>query len=280
MKFISKIFIVLFIISSFAKAGLVDAISVIINDEPITLYEIYKYSQKLKISKKEALQILIRQKLEDAQIKRFNITATDDEINNYIEKVATKNGMDIFKFYETLRTEGIDKNQYKKDIAVKIKRDKLYRRILLQKNIKPANDKAAREYYEKNRNEFVATDEFKTTVYESKNKKSLQEIKNNPMMMPKDVKTEKRVFKSGKFSQKLESILNRTKTNEFTPILNFGDKFVMFYINKKEGVKEFPYDKVKNYIIAKLNSLQEKAAIDSYFDKIKSNADIKILRKP
>ena len=55
-----------------ASAGTLDGVSVIINKEPITLYDVFKYSQRFNISKKESLDILVRQKLEDSEIKKQN----------------------------------------------------------------------------------------------------------------------------------------------------------------------------------------------------------------
>ena len=59
---------------SSANAALVDGVSIIINKEPITLYDIHKYATRFNLSKKEALDILVRQKLEDSEIKKLAIS--------------------------------------------------------------------------------------------------------------------------------------------------------------------------------------------------------------
>ena len=59
--------------SSSASAAVVDGISIIINKEPITLYDIHKYSSRFNLSKKEALDVLVRQKLEESEIKKLGI---------------------------------------------------------------------------------------------------------------------------------------------------------------------------------------------------------------
>ena len=111
MKNLLKICVVLIFTTNLSYAGLVNAISVIINNEPITLYEIYKYANKLHVSTKESLDVLIRQKLEDAQIKKLNISASDFEVESYIKKLATKNGISEFKFFEMLKSNDKSTNQ-------------------------------------------------------------------------------------------------------------------------------------------------------------------------
>ncbi len=280
MKLLSKLLIVTTLFISNTSAGLVDGISVIINNEPITLYEIYKYSQKLKISKKEALDILIRQKLEDAQIKKLKIDATSFEVEKYIENIATKNGISVFEFFEVLKEKGIDEDEYKKDIKTKIKRDKLYRHILTSKSNNKINEKDLKKYYQKNLNNFIVAKEFKTVVYQSPNKDSLEKIKSNPMLKPADVTIEEKLFKSSNMDKNLESLLNNTKSGEFTPVFKLENKFTMFYLKEKIGIKEIPFERVKDYIYSLLKSQQDEKIINDYFEKLKSNVDIKVLRKP
>ena len=279
MKNLLKAFILLMFTATLSYAGLVNAISVIINNEPITLYEIYKYAQKYNISTKKSLDILIRQKLEDAQIKRLNIKVSDFEIENYIKKLATKNGISEFKFFEMLKSKNIDEDTYKKDLRKKLQEEKLYRKIFSKKNIK-IDVKDLKNYYKANKNQFVMAKKFLTVAYESPSKQALEKIRKNPMLSIPSVKAKQVQLQSGKMNQNLENLLNQTKSGDFTPALKMGDRYTMFYVKEKDGVTTLSFDKVKEYIYSKLSSQKEKSAIDDYFQKLKSTADVKVLRKP
>ncbi len=279
MKNLLKIYVALIFMANLSYAGLVNAISVIINNEPITLYEIYKYANKLHLSTKESLDILIRQKLEDAQIKKLNISASDFEVENYIKKLATKNGISEFKFFEMLKSKNINEDTYRKDVKKKIEQEKLYGRIFSGKNT-IVDDKSLKNYYETNKNKFVSANSFTTVAYESQSKASLEKIRKNPMLSIAGIKAKQVQFQSGKMNGNLENLLNQTKSGEFTPVLKMANNYTMFYIKEKNGVKTIPFAKVKDYIRSLLSTQKEKAAIDDYFKKIKSTADIKVLRKP
>jgi parvulin-like peptidyl-prolyl isomerase len=278
MKILLKISI-LFAFATTSYAGLVNAISVIINNEPITLYEIYKYSNKYHISTKKALDILIRQKLEDAEIKKFHIQASDFEVDNYIKKLATKNGISEFQFLQMLKDKNIKESEYRKDVKKKIEQEKLYSKIFSLKNIKVTKEDA-KKYYENNKNQFQRAQSFKVVAYESPSRDSLEKIKQNPMLSMPDVKAKQVKFQAQNMDQKLEALLDETKVGDFTPAFKMGNGYTMFYVKQKQGVETVAFDSVKNNILSFLSSKKEKSAIDDYFEKIKSVANIKVLRKP
>jgi len=55
VKLFPRILMASTLISSLSFAGMVNGTAVIINKEPITLYEVYKYSEHFKIAKKRKL---------------------------------------------------------------------------------------------------------------------------------------------------------------------------------------------------------------------------------
>ena len=279
MQYLSKIFISVALMTSVSLAGLVDAISVIINNQPITLYEVYKYAHQFKLSTRESLDLLIRKKLEEAEIKKFDITVSDFEINAYIKNLATKNGISEFQFYQMLRSKNINEANYKNDLRKKLEQEKLYKRIIHKKATKISLEDM-QAYYAKNKSKFVATNSFDVVTYTSANKASLVAIQKNPMQNFQDVTSKNITFKSGTMNSKLEGLLNTTKANTFTSVFQTGSNYTMFYVKAKNGVKPIGFDKTKNYIYSLLSSQQDKATINDYFDKLKSVAKIKVIRRP
>ncbi len=279
MKIIPRLLIGASLCATLGFSGIVTGVSVIINDEPITLYEVYKYSQKFKISKKESLNILVRQKLEESQIKKLGITADIFEVDKYIENLASRNGLSQYEFLNMLKEKEIKIDKYKKEIKEKIKRDKLYQSIYRDK-IKGLEDSDLKKFYKNNPDEFKLANNFNVTIYKSKNGKSLEAIRNNPMLQPADVKIENKTLSANSLDEKLKGLLNNTKQGKFTQILNMQNGLTMFYIKEKKDLKQIPYKDVKNNIYRVLSKQQEDKAIKDYFEKLKSSATIKVVRSP
>ena len=128
-KYAKSLFIVLLLKFSL-YAGLVDGVSVVINNTPITLYEIKKFSIQHNLPIKKSIEALIREKLENNLIKKYGLQATDLEVSDEIEKISSNAGMSIIDFENYLVKKGINVDAYKKDLAKKIAQRKLYKKIV------------------------------------------------------------------------------------------------------------------------------------------------------
>ena len=93
-----KLFLSLLVSSGISFAAMVNGIAIIVNDEPITLYDIDKTMSVNNISKNEAVSYLIDKILYDQLVQENNITADVFDINDYTEKLASSNGMDVYTF--------------------------------------------------------------------------------------------------------------------------------------------------------------------------------------
>ncbi len=277
-NFVKSLFVVLlFKFSLFA--GLVDGVSVVVNNTPITLYEIKKFSVQHKLPIKRAIEALIREKLENSLIKKYGLEATDLEVSDEIEKISSNAGMSIMDFENYLAKKGIDFDEYKKDLAKKIAQRKLYKKIISDK-IKRATPEELKEYYKKNINLYSIPQMVEVTEYDAKDKNSLESLIKNPMLNIPGITKKDVVLKTNKINPKLLYILQQTKEGNFTPILTLKKGFISFYVKRKINVKPIPFDKVKNAIFAEIMNKREKDIIKSYFDKLVSEANIKVLREP
>ena len=93
-----KLFLALLVSSGISFAGIVNGVALTVNDQPITIYDIDKTVSINKISKNEAVGLLIDKALYEQSIKENNITADIFDVNEYIEKLANANGMDLYAF--------------------------------------------------------------------------------------------------------------------------------------------------------------------------------------
>lgn len=262
-----------------ASAGVVDGVSLIINKEAITLYDVHKYSTRFNISKKEALDILVRQKLEDSEIKKLGISADGFEVDQHIENLAISNNMSQYDFLSMVKSKNIDIAEFKEDVKTKIKREKLYKKIISTK-MQQINEADLYTYYQNNAGEFSQADSFDVTIYTSANQKSLNTLYENPMSIVNDVKLQEGTLEASKLEPKLAFMLNSTPLGKFTTIVKSEENFVMFYLKKKNGGKTIAYEDVKNYIYGKLAEGKEQKGVEEYFEKLKASASIVLVRAP
>lgn len=263
-----------------ANAATVDGVSVIINKEPITLFDVFKYSQRFNISKKEALDILVRQKLEESEIKKQSITVDGFEVDQYIDNLAISNNMSQYDFLNMIRSKNIDISDYKEDLKKKLQRDKLYKKIVSTK-MQQMSDGELQAYYNDNLNEFSQAGSFDVTIYTSANQQSLAAIQNNPMSAASDVELKEGKLEAAKTDPKLTTLLNKTAIGKFSSIVKSdANNYAMFFIKEKHDVKNVAFADAKNYIYSKLSEGKEQKAIEEYFEKLKSSANIQVLRAP
>lgn len=261
------------------NAGTLDGVSIIINKEPITLYDVFKYSQRFNISKKEALDILVRQKLEDSEIKNQGISVDSFEVDQYIENLATSNNVSQYEFLNMIRSKNIDVAEYKEDLKSKIKRDKLYKKIVSNK-MQQMGDAELQTYYNENIGEFSQAASFDVTVYTSAVKENLTNIQSNPMSPATNADLKDATLEASKIDPQLATMLNKTPQGNFSPIVKSADAFVMFFVKNKNDVKTVAFADAKNYIYSRLAETNEKKAIDDYFEKLKASASINVIRVP
>ncbi|MBR2222113.1 MAG: SurA N-terminal domain-containing protein, partial [Campylobacter sp.] len=109
-----------------ADARYVGGLVATVDNEPITTYELNNIMKKMNINKEEALNLLIRDKLELAQIKKLNITVSEFEIDQKIAQLASSNNMSVNSFKELLKSRGTSEAKLREDMQISIKKEKLY----------------------------------------------------------------------------------------------------------------------------------------------------------
>ncbi|MDR0580009.1 MAG: peptidyl-prolyl cis-trans isomerase [Campylobacteraceae bacterium] len=279
---------------SHANAALIDAVSVVVDNEPITIYEIYAVSKQFNLQIKEALEILIRQKLELSQIKTMNIQISEYDINRQINEISAKNGLGVQSFYDLLKKEGITPEIYKEELKQKMQQEKLYQYILSNK-FQAIDEDELLLYYNKNQKEFTKFDSFDVVRFESKNSDDLTEIslksqkstesssvdaKNDFNIANKSVVVATQNIKTSSSDPKVVAALSQTNTNSLTPVIQTRNGFVRFFVSAKNNQTILPFDQVKNFIISKISSKQENDILKEYFDTLKTRATITIIRLP
>ena len=135
----------LFSLLSLAWSAPVDRIAAIVNNDVITISEVYDTGSKFIIDevldvkkRREAermvLETLITQKLIDQELKRIGMDVTEEEIQRSISDIARSNKLSIDQLREEIAKSGLDWNQYKTQLAGSIRQMK-FNQVVLQPRI-------------------------------------------------------------------------------------------------------------------------------------------------
>ena len=258
------------------SAQMINGIAAIVENEPITLYEVYSLKEQLRASEQDALNLLIRDRLEDAQIKNLNISVTPFELNDRIESIAKQNGMTNSQFRSSIQAQGMDFLDFKNNIEKKMLQEKLYKSILAEAG-KNVNEQKAKMYFDANPDKFKVFSTAKVVLYRAKNPEELEAQKTSPSLL-NSVQTQELSLDYQSIDPRLAAIIAGTNNGEFTQILQGADSFDMFYVKEKIGSYTPSFADVKDNVINELYQGEQEKLMADYFDKLRAKAKIQILR--
>ena len=273
----TKLLLTFLLLTSSSYAATLDAIALVVNDEPITLYDIEKRKVERNLSKEKAVGELVDEALYSQLISKYNITADIFDVNNYLEKIAASNGMDLYTFKSIIKQKYTDYNKYEEQTRNLILRQKLTN-TLVRGNLKIANEEDLKIYYENNLSKFQMASNVKAVQYASKNKSELSAVIANPMANIPGISKSPVDLDQSNLNPQLRYIINETKVNQFTPIFTSNNQFVSLLIRQKDELKTIAFEEVRDRIFNIVMQDREKKYLKDYFEKLKLSADIKIVR--
>jgi peptidyl-prolyl cis-trans isomerase SurA len=156
-----------------ASAEPVSGIAALVNDEPITTYDVEKERESLekgldgKTSLDEAakaqlqqvaLNSLINKKLIEQKIRELDIKVTDEEVRQSIEDVKRTNNLTQENLKEALEARGITFDEYKAQIKEQLERLRLISMEVRSKI--QISEKEMQEYYASNSDKFQVDEAF------------------------------------------------------------------------------------------------------------------------
>lgn len=255
-----------------------NGIAVIIENEPITVNEVRKAAAQLQTSEANALNLLIRDRLETAQIKNLKIEASDYELNQRLQKIASESGMNVSDLRSAVLSKGGDYSQFKDDVAKSIKQEKLYQSIFAEAKIN-ISENAARAYFEQNRDLFAHFTDVSVTRYVAPSMQLLEAARHSsPMNTNHSVHMDVLDLKSEQIPPQLRTIFQQTPDGTFTQIFQTPEGFEMFYVASKKGQTMPEFDEVRDEAMNALYKLEQDRVIGEYFNKLRAKANVKYLR--
>ncbi|MCD8213416.1 MAG: SurA N-terminal domain-containing protein [Campylobacter sp.] len=261
---------------NFSYAQMVNGIAAIVENEPITLYEVYALKEQLKSDESQALNLLIRDRLEQAQIKNLGINVTPFEVNERIDAIAKQNNMTNIQFRSSVESQGINFTDFKNDIEKKMLQEKLYRNIASEagKNI---TDERAKAYYEANREQFNVFSSAQIVLFRAG---SMEELENQrgKLSPVKGVQAQNLNIEYSNTNPQLAFIIANAAIGDFTQIFRTQEDFNMFYVKDKVGSYTPSFEQIKDEIINNLYQNEQERTMQDYFDKLRAKAKVQIIR--
>lgn len=273
-----KIFIAILAIFSALGGSVIDGVAIKVNGNIITLYEIQKLQDSLKISREESVERIILEKIKENEIKRLGIVVTDEQVNEEISAIIANNKITQETLIEALKAQGMDFETYKKDMKTHLINRNLTQRIL-QSNATLADEEDLLEYYETHKNEFMFPTRIKVTSYSSNSDVALQQFLSNPLSVNPNVEMKDEEIDTRNLPAQIMSIFIETPERKFTPVLNSGSTLIVFFIKEKLDKELVPFDDIKPNVMQRYSQAKESEILSEYFNRIKASSTIEIVRE-
>ena len=257
-------------------AQMVNGIAAIVDNEPITLFELYKAKEQLKTDEAQALNLLIRDRLESVEIKNLGLSVTPFEINERIEQIASKNNMTSSQFRSSAESQGINFAEFKNEVEKNMLKEKLYKNIMSNagKNI---SESKARAYYEANSASFNVFSTAEVTLFHAQNEADLR-AQRGSMGAVKGVKAQNLTLNYNEIDPQFAALIANTPDGGYTQILRGQEGFDMFLIRNKIGSYTPEFEQIKDEIMNAMYQGEQENIMRDYFDKLRAKAKIQILR--
>ncbi len=256
----------------------VGGISLLVNGSPITLYQIQEEQKKSKMSKAQARDRLIAERIKNQEIERLKIHVDDDKLDQEMAMMAQQQGMDLDHFKQMLMAEGHYK-LYRDQLKEHLEMQELLRNILLT-NVDTSSETKMREYYNKHKEQFSIPTEIETVRYTSTNQEDLERAMSNPNLEVPGVSKANEKIEMKTLNPQIAQVFISHEQGSFTPVMNGGGgQFITFYIKEKKGKNEVSFSQAKQFIAQKLVEESKDKILEEHFEKLRVKSRIVMIRE-
>ncbi len=256
----------------------VGGISLLVNGSPITLYQIQEEQEKSKVSKAQARDRLIAERIKNQEIERLKIHVDDDKLDQEMAMMAQQQGMDLDHFKQMIMAEGHYK-LYRDQLKEHLEMQELLRNILLT-NVDTSSETKMREYYNKHKEQFSIPTEIETVRYTSTNQEDLERAMADPNLEIPGVSKANEKIEMKTLNPQIAQVFISHEQGSFTPVMNGGGgQFITFYIKEKKGKNEVSFSQAKQFIAQKLVEESKDKILEEHFEKLRVKSRIVMIRE-
>jgi len=270
-----KLLILIFIsMLTFSQAKMIDGIACVVNGECITVAEIRAIQAQYSIPKKEALNLLIQDRLQKSAMK--DIVIDEKVIDHKVSTIAKQNKITVSKMQKILKEQGVSWEKYRSTIRNALKKEKFFQEHIASTIPTPSEDEL-KLYYKNHKQQFTTPSTLKLIEYSATSKQKLKDF-----LRTKNTKkvTSKKVTKLTKnLNPTLLSAILQTQNGSYTHIFNAGDIYISYKVLSKSGKSAMPFESARGMIIGKWRQQQQEKSVKDYFEKLKTNADVQYIKR-
>lgn len=266
------------LLSLLLNSDVINGVAIKVNGIPITLYDIETAQKELGGSKSETVNLLIQNTLEEYEIDRLGLQASERDIDLFISNLMAQNRVPSKEmFFQALSYRGISKDEFLEGVKKQVLRPKLYQAISSSKVSQPT-DEELKEIYNQNLSKWRVADSYDVTIYSSRDVSALREKILNPLLFNRSVQMSRESIKGGEVNGQIRDILSKTEDGQFSEVIPMGGAYSIFYINGREGERVLEFDEVVNDIRTEELLSQQKRVVENYLKRVRAEAIIEYLR--
>lgn len=271
----SLLFSILFLSGISLSATQINSVIANVNNEPITTYELRQMMAKTGGNYQKAMEALISEKLQNAEMKRLQILISPYEVEKQLNLIAQNNKISLPELQKRVEKSGKSFATFKKEVETDMKLNRFYQAVLSNIKITP---EAVRAFYDANPQFFTKFNGVKAVRYVAKNPQILENIARgarvaqgpnlfvqNINIAPKQMSQEAFAF----FAQIPQGAYSRITQNH-------QGFYEMFYVSEKMGLVRVPYEEAQEHAFEIYSSKEREKAAQTYFDKLRSSAIIEM----
>jgi peptidyl-prolyl cis-trans isomerase SurA len=302
------------------SAEIVDRVVAVVNDDVITLIELNRllkpYTEKIRTLgyppekeqelffkvRKDMLDRLINQKIEDQEIKRSKVKISEAQIDQTIERIKETNYLTDEQLREALAKDGLTMEEYRYKVKGQILRDKLVNLKVKSKIVITKEDVKA--YYEQHIKEYGGKQKYhlrniiiNVPLFSDNNKKLeikarmdeiLEKLKAGESFEVLAAKYSESSAASdggdlGKFefdslSPQLQKAIEKIKPGEFTPVLDTDQGYQIFFLEEILRAQGKTLEEVTPEIERKLFNESIDKKYQAWIKDLRKQSAIKIIQ--
>ncbi|MGZ3768437.1 MAG: peptidylprolyl isomerase [Bdellovibrio sp.] len=253
--------------------------------------------ESLKGNRKTQLNYLINERILQSEIKRLNLSVTNDRVESEIKEMAKRNNVPESELLNIIQSQGISIEEYKAFLKDSIEKRTLMDTEIVSK-LRISDEDALNEYLKNNPESRPSIDEFSVAHIFFNPKKGGAEaaIKRAEIVQSKLRNGESfenlaqqysedpnfsaggnlGTFKSGEFLPEIEAAISNLKVGETTPIVKSRMGFHIVKLTGKKLTPDPKFEKAKESIKAKLLEASFKRQLKSWLETKREEAFIRI----
>lgn len=268
------------------KPGLID--EALLFDKPVT---------SLKGNRKLQLDYLIHERLLQSEVKRLNLSVTDDRVDSEIKDMAKRNNVNEAELLNIIKGQGLSPEEYKSFLKESIEKRSLMDAEIISK-LRISDEDALNEYLKANPNSRPSIDEFSVAHIFFNPKKGSPEA---ALKRAEQVSGKLRAgenfetlaqqfsedtnfsaggnlgtFKSGEFLPEIEQAISSLKVNETTPVVKSRMGFHVVKLTGKKLTTDPRFERVKEQIKSQLLEASFKRQLKNWLQTKREDSFVRI----